>query len=94
MSISDRNPQQAGGPNLVNIEFMRNHSELFRAECSRLIMESNKACKRMQNNDNKQLGKRGRNKVDSFVLSLQWSDVGKNVSPSAVQISGSETSSF
>ncbi|TMS07609.1 Inositol polyphosphate 5-phosphatase K [Larimichthys crocea] len=60
MSISDRNPQQAGGPNLVNIEFMRNHSELFRAECSRLIMESNKACKRMQNNDNKQLDQRVR----------------------------------
>lgn len=57
MSVPDRSPQQAGGPNLVNIEGLRNHSELFRAECLRLISETDKHCKRMQNDDNKQLGK-------------------------------------
>lgn len=57
MSVPDRNPLQGGGPNLVNIEVMRNHSELFRAECLRLILDTDKACKRMQNDDNKRLGK-------------------------------------
>lgn len=57
MSATERSPQQGGGPNLVNIEVTRNHSELFRAECLRLISEGDKACKRMQNDDNKQLGK-------------------------------------
>ena len=56
--MPDRNPQEGGGPNLVSIEVMRNHSELFRSECMRLIMESDKACKRMQDDDNKRLGKK------------------------------------
>jgi len=33
MSVLDHSPQQGGGPDLVNIEVMLNHSELFRAEC-------------------------------------------------------------
>ncbi|XP_035536347.1 tektin-1 [Morone saxatilis] len=60
MSAPGRNPQLGGGPNLVNIEVMRNHSELFRAECMRLISEADKSCKRLQNNDNKQLDQRVR----------------------------------
>uniref|UniRef100_A0A8P4KD84 Tektin n=1 Tax=Dicentrarchus labrax TaxID=13489 RepID=A0A8P4KD84_DICLA len=44
----------------MNIEVMRNHSELFRAECMRLISEADKSCKRLQNNDNKQLDQRVR----------------------------------
>lgn len=64
MSVQDRGPQQDGGPNLVNIEVMRNHSELFRAECLKLISETDKQCRRMQNDRNMQLGKRLRNQLD------------------------------
>ncbi|XP_054461235.1 tektin-1-like [Anoplopoma fimbria] len=60
MSVPDRSPHQVVGPNLVDMEVMRNHSELFRAECMRLIMETCTACKRMQNDDNKQLDQRVR----------------------------------
>ncbi len=60
MSVLNRCPQQGAGPNLVNMEAVRNHSELFRAECMRLIMESDKESKRMQNDDSKQLGKKKR----------------------------------
>ncbi|KAK5854674.1 hypothetical protein PBY51_004849 [Eleginops maclovinus] len=60
MSIPDRSIQQCVGPNLENIEVMRNHSVLFRAECKRLIHETDKSCKRMQNDDNKQLDQRVR----------------------------------
>ncbi|XP_044057838.1 tektin-1 [Siniperca chuatsi] len=60
MSVPDHSLQQGGGPNLVNIDVMRNHSELFRAECLRLILETDKACKRMQNDDNKRLDQRVR----------------------------------
>ncbi|XP_031151531.1 tektin-1 [Sander lucioperca] len=60
MSGLDRNSQQGVGPRLVSIDVMRNHSELFRAECKRLMLETDKACKRMQNDDNKQLDQRVR----------------------------------
>ncbi|GLD52898.1 tektin-1 [Lates japonicus] len=56
----DRSPQQNGGPNLLSIEVLRNHSELFRAECMRLILETDKACKRMKDDDNKRLDQRVR----------------------------------
>ncbi|XP_062275573.1 tektin-1 [Scomber scombrus] len=80
MSTPDRNPQEGGGPNLVSIEVMRNHSELFRSECMRLIMESDKACKRMQDDDNKRLDQRVRDiqflrkelelKLDEIILEI------------------------
>ncbi|XP_026154889.1 tektin-1 [Mastacembelus armatus] len=60
MSVQDHSPQQSGGPNLVNIEVLLNRSELFRAECTRLILETGKACKRMQDDDNKRLDLRVR----------------------------------
>ncbi|KAF3834260.1 hypothetical protein F7725_025464 [Dissostichus mawsoni] len=60
MSTPDRSIQQCVGPDLENIEVMRNHSVLFRAECKRLIQDTDKACKRMQNDDNKQLDQRVR----------------------------------
>ncbi|XP_059205926.1 tektin-1 [Centropristis striata] len=62
MSIQDRIPQQGNtvGPDLVNIEVTRNHSELFRAECVRLMQETDKACKRMQTDDKKRLDQRVR----------------------------------
>uniref|UniRef100_A0A665V3A7 Tektin n=1 Tax=Echeneis naucrates TaxID=173247 RepID=A0A665V3A7_ECHNA len=53
-------PLQSGGPNLINMEVMRTHSELFRGQCMRLILETDKACKRMQNDDNKRLDQRVR----------------------------------
>ncbi|KAM4565666.1 tektin-1 [Odontesthes bonariensis] len=60
MSVLEHSPQQGGGPDLVNIEVMLNHSELFRAECKRLILETDKTCKRMQDDDNKQFDQRVR----------------------------------
>lgn len=63
MSGQDRVPQQVGGPSLENIEHVRNHSALFRAECLRLMSETDKQCKRMHNDCNKQLGKRIRNQL-------------------------------
>ncbi|XP_030264729.1 tektin-1 isoform X2 [Sparus aurata] len=58
MSVPDRITGKGGGPNLAGIEVMRNHSELFRAECLRLISETDKASKRMQIQDSNQLGQR------------------------------------
>lgn len=57
MSIPERSlPTGGGEPNMANIERMRNHSELFRAECLALISDAGKQCKRMQNEE-QQLGK-------------------------------------
>ncbi|XP_029298368.1 tektin-1 [Cottoperca gobio] len=39
---------------------MRNHSELLRAECTRLMQETDKTCKHMQNDDKKLLDQRVR----------------------------------
>ncbi|XP_075961653.1 tektin-1 [Anarhichas minor] len=58
MSVPDHSPQQGAGPNLVTFEVMRNRSELFRAECTRLMLETDKACKRMPNDDSKRLDQR------------------------------------
>nr|XP_040045526.1 tektin-1 [Gasterosteus aculeatus aculeatus] len=58
MSHRDHSPQQGAGPNLVDLEVMRKRSELFRAECTRLMLETDKTCKRMQNDDHKQLDQR------------------------------------
>uniref|UniRef100_A0A665V423 Tektin n=1 Tax=Echeneis naucrates TaxID=173247 RepID=A0A665V423_ECHNA len=60
MSLPENSPLQSGGPNLINMEVMRTHSELFRGQCMRLILETDKACKRMQNDDNKRLDQRVR----------------------------------
>ncbi|XP_054462348.1 tektin-1-like isoform X2 [Anoplopoma fimbria] len=60
MSVQDHSQRQGVGPTLVNFEVMRNHSELFREECTRLMLETDKACKRMQNDDNKRLDQRVR----------------------------------
>ncbi|XP_035478269.1 tektin-1 isoform X2 [Scophthalmus maximus] len=61
MSVRDqRGPPQSEGPNLGKIEDMRNHSAVFRGECTRLILETDKACRRMQDDDSKRLGQRVR----------------------------------
>lgn len=62
MSIPDHSPQLSAEPNMVNIEGMRNHSELFRAECLRLISDTDKQCKHMQTEDQK-LGESKRNQL-------------------------------
>lgn len=54
-----RGPQQGSGPDLLNIQVMQNRSELFRQECTRLMLETEKACKRMQDDDSKRLGEEG-----------------------------------
>ncbi|KAM7413646.1 hypothetical protein PAMA_020842 [Pampus argenteus] len=58
MSLPGRNPHKGDGPNLASIEVMRNQSELFRSECTRLMLETDKAGKRMQDDDNKRLDQR------------------------------------
>ncbi|XP_034557869.1 tektin-1 [Notolabrus celidotus] len=58
MSVLHHSLQRAAVPNLENMEVMRNHCELFRAGCRRLILETEKACKRMQSDDTKQLDQR------------------------------------
>ncbi|XP_074468823.1 tektin-1 [Sebastes fasciatus] len=58
MSVLDPSPLQTVRPKLVNTEVMRNHSELFRAECRRLMLETENECKRMQNDDTKRLDQR------------------------------------
>ncbi|KAK7883146.1 hypothetical protein WMY93_029320 [Mugilogobius chulae] len=58
MSIQEFNTQNDAGANLLNFKVIRDHSELFRAECTRLMEETNKACKRMQDDDQKRLDQR------------------------------------
>ncbi|XP_060883149.1 tektin-1-like [Labrus mixtus] len=60
MSVQQSISQQGSGLNLKNMETVRGHCELFRAECSRLILETDKACKRMQSDDTKRLDQRVR----------------------------------
>ncbi|CAI5694653.1 unnamed protein product [Oreochromis niloticus] len=60
MSFPDHSSQLGAGPDLKNIEVMLNHSELFRAECKGLILETDKAWRRMQNDDKKRLDQRVR----------------------------------
>ncbi|KAM4742728.1 tektin-1 [Anableps anableps] len=60
MSVLNWSLQRFGGPDLTNVEVTLNRSELFRAECNRLMLETEKACKRMQNDDSKRLDQRVR----------------------------------
>uniref|UniRef100_A0A8C6WLS9 Tektin n=1 Tax=Neogobius melanostomus TaxID=47308 RepID=A0A8C6WLS9_9GOBI len=58
MSLQDLNAQNDVGVNLLNFKVIRDHSELFRAECMRLMEETNKSCKHMQDDDQKRLDQR------------------------------------
>lgn len=49
--------RQTSGVNPVDIEMERTRSELLTAESKRLILESDKASKHMQQDANKRLGK-------------------------------------
>ncbi|XP_061576121.1 tektin-1-like [Cololabis saira] len=60
MSFPGRGPQRAPGPqqgggDLNSAEAALNHSELFRAECKRLLSDFDKTCKRMQDDEKQQL---------------------------------------
>ncbi|KAJ0021805.1 hypothetical protein NQD34_009295 [Periophthalmus magnuspinnatus] len=57
MSLQDYNTQDNALENLLNSK-IRDRSELFRAECVRLMEEANKACKRMQADNQKRLDQR------------------------------------
>lgn len=59
MSSLDHSLQKFGGPDLLGTAVVLNRSELFRAECKRLISETNKARKRIQDVESKHLGKYG-----------------------------------
>lgn len=58
MSVQKLNPQNDVGVSLLNFKVIQDHSDLFRAECTRLMEETNKACKRMQDDDKKRLDQR------------------------------------
>lgn len=58
MSLQDLNAQNEVGVNLLNFKVIRDHSELFRAECMQLMEETNRACKRMQDDDKQRLDQR------------------------------------
>uniref|UniRef100_A0A8C2XCL4 Tektin n=1 Tax=Cyclopterus lumpus TaxID=8103 RepID=A0A8C2XCL4_CYCLU len=58
MSVPGHSPQQGDETKLMNFEVLRNNSELFRAECTRLMLETDKESKRMQNDDNRRLDQR------------------------------------
>lgn len=52
-SVSHR----GGKPNFQEAEVIRNQSAFFRAECKRLISETSKRCRDMQNDQTQKLGK-------------------------------------
>ncbi|XP_028276021.1 tektin-1 [Parambassis ranga] len=58
MSAQDRSHQRDVEPSLVSAEVGLRRSQLFRSECQRLIEEMDKACKHMQNDNNKRLDQR------------------------------------
>ncbi|XP_005951737.1 tektin-1 isoform X2 [Haplochromis burtoni] len=70
MSFPDHSSLLGVGPDLKNIEVMLNHSELFRAECKGLIQETDKAWRRMQNDDQKRLDQRVRD-IQFLIKELQ-----------------------
>lgn len=64
MSVPEFDPHQCAEPNLLNMEVIRNQSELLRAECSRLISETDHQCKHMQNDHRKKLRMEKRELLD------------------------------
>lgn len=59
MSVQDHRLQTFASSDVCNVEAAMSRAELFRAECNRLILETEKACKRLQEEDSKHLGKVG-----------------------------------
>lgn len=77
MSFPDHSSLLGVGPDLKNIEVMLNHSELFRAECKGLIQETDKAWRRMQNDDQKRLGKQ------KWIFNTEWKTMEVNCNGSS-----------
>ncbi|XP_038134538.1 tektin-1 isoform X2 [Cyprinodon tularosa] len=58
MSVQDHRLQTFARSDVCNVEAAMSRAELFRAECNRLILETEKACKRLQDEDSKHLEQR------------------------------------
>lgn len=92
MSVPERSLQIGGGePNMVNIERMRNHSELFRAECLRLMSDACKQCKHMQN-EGQHLGNPDSKRLDFVIAEGNAAKPVQENWDLFPQISGSKTS--
>lgn len=57
-------PHHGGKPSFQEAEVIRSQSAFFRAECKRLISETSKQCRDMQNEHNQKLG----NNIGSITL--------------------------
>ncbi|XP_061137731.1 tektin-1 [Syngnathus typhle] len=60
MSTRGKNVHLIGGSTVEGINIIRNHSKLFRGECTRLIEDCNKSCKRLEDDDSERLNHRVR----------------------------------
>uniref|UniRef100_A0A3Q2Z1L7 Tektin n=1 Tax=Hippocampus comes TaxID=109280 RepID=A0A3Q2Z1L7_HIPCM len=58
MSTRGKNIHLIGGSTLESINVIRNHSKLFRGECTRLIEDCSKSCKRLEDDDSERLDQR------------------------------------
>lgn len=83
-------PHRGGKPSFQEAEVIRNQSAFFRAECKRLISETSKQCRDMQNEHNQKLGKR----IGSITLQQLQEWVVMFLFCFAVQIDGSKRSSL
>ncbi|XP_061637409.1 tektin-1 isoform X2 [Phyllopteryx taeniolatus] len=60
MSTRGKNTHLIGGSTLESIDVIRNHSKLFRGECTRLIEDFSKSCQRLEDDDSERLDHRVR----------------------------------
>ncbi|XP_061684569.1 tektin-1 [Syngnathoides biaculeatus] len=60
MSTRGKNTHLIGGSTLESIDVIRNHSKLFRGECTRLIKDFSKSCQRLEDDDSERLDHRVR----------------------------------
>ncbi|XP_051934972.1 tektin-1 [Hippocampus zosterae] len=58
MSTRGKNIHLIGGSTLESINVIRNHSKLLRGECTRLIEDCSKSCKRLEDDDSERLDQR------------------------------------
>lgn len=84
-SVSHR----GGKPNFQEAEVIRNQSAFFRAECKRLISETSKRCRDMQNDQTQKLGRRSWSLTGGAAAGVG----GHDFVCSASQIDGSKRSS-
>ncbi|XP_061537895.1 tektin-1 [Phycodurus eques] len=60
MSTRGKNTHLIGGSTLESIDVIRNHSKLFRGQCTRLIEDFSKSCQRLEDDDSERLDHRVR----------------------------------